>query len=467
MKILVIQITRPGDIFCTWPALSSLRRKYPSAEIHFLVRRKFYQAAQDFYVVDHFWQLDTEKIMSPLIYDPQNVNGSILELSKIINDLRQQDFDQIINLSFSPASSFITHLVAVDKTKVMGYSRTSDFYLFIPDESARYFNAQAGVSKSNRLHVVDMFSMVAQTELQDADMQLYKFHGTKEGIVCHLGASQTHKTWPVHRWSELISMLVEKNKTITLIGGKDDIEKANQVIEQVQSDKLINLVGKTTFKELAKVLAGADYFIGCDSGPLHVANSVGCKSINLSVGMVNFWETGPTVSGSQVLVARNPENLSAREVFLSIFEKNKKSYICDGKMMVRFDDQGNSTEGGWATVLWIHFGGPTPYFSHLDIQFLQQIEEVCNLAKGEITKIINNKQCTFDLLSRAEEILTIISKTNFILAPLIYYFFTEKANIPPGTQAQVAEQTLQCFEWLGAMAKKGIFPDDAKLLENG
>lgn len=46
MKILVLQLARFGDIYLTWPALRALRRRYPDASIHLLVRERFVAATE-------------------------------------------------------------------------------------------------------------------------------------------------------------------------------------------------------------------------------------------------------------------------------------------------------------------------------------------------------------------------------------------------------------------------------------
>jgi ADP-heptose:LPS heptosyltransferase len=41
MKLLIIRFSSIGDIVLTTPVLRSIRRQYPDAEIHFLVKQSF------------------------------------------------------------------------------------------------------------------------------------------------------------------------------------------------------------------------------------------------------------------------------------------------------------------------------------------------------------------------------------------------------------------------------------------
>ena len=48
MRVLVLQLTRFGDVLQTIPVLSALQRKYPNAEIDLLARKKYSAAAKIF-----------------------------------------------------------------------------------------------------------------------------------------------------------------------------------------------------------------------------------------------------------------------------------------------------------------------------------------------------------------------------------------------------------------------------------
>ena len=121
MKILIIQITRFGDILTTLPIISALRRDNLEGELHFLVRKRFAFAAEACKSIDHLWKLDSKEIIEPLF--ESKISESLNTLTKLVRELRSQRFDRIINLSFSPSSSFISHLISDGKTPVLGYTR--------------------------------------------------------------------------------------------------------------------------------------------------------------------------------------------------------------------------------------------------------------------------------------------------------------------------------------------------------
>jgi ADP-heptose:LPS heptosyltransferase len=101
MKILVTQLTRLGDIFQTWPVLRAIQRNHPEAEIHFLVRSRFAAAAEGLEGI-HLRVIDFKEILSPLIDSEPQIKGSMQGLRESLDALARFNFDQVINLTFSP-----------------------------------------------------------------------------------------------------------------------------------------------------------------------------------------------------------------------------------------------------------------------------------------------------------------------------------------------------------------------------
>ncbi len=481
MKILVIQITRPGDIFCTTPVLAALARKYSGAEIHLMVRKKFAAAVKPIPWADHVWEMDTEKWIKPLLEDSTDFGPSIGELSQFIASLKQEKFDQVINLSFSPSSSFITHLISDENTEVRGYTRTSDFYLHIRDEASLYFKAHVGVGKSNRIHVIDLFAMVANCELKSEDFITYSFSQKKpsissaEKIACHLGASQDFKTWPMAHWAELISKIIAHGHPVILVGGKDDLERAEFIVKNVNGN-ITNLVGQTSFPELARVLSQSELFIGADSGPMHVADSVGCRTLNLSIGDVNFWETGPVTKGSHVLVSPVSHDLMSQKVFSEFLVMTKwqsnesQSIVCDGEKPLRFDDrrllaEKSPADLGWSTLMWLTFGGEKPVLSKSQNEIVTKMNELSDIVISQIKKFEKDRTYTraLKMIVNTDSILAEIKSLDPVLAPLVDHFICRKENIPPADQDQIIRETLASFDWLktqtGVWSEKMFAPE--------
>ncbi|MBT5715760.1 MAG: hypothetical protein HOI70_02490 [Opitutae bacterium] len=100
------------------------------------------------------------------------------------------------------------------------------------------------------------------------------------------------KRWSTDKWSELCKLLLESNKSvlISLYGTKKEVGDAYAISHELDRSRLCDLTGKTSLPELADEFASCEIVVGCDSGGVHLANSLGTKVIVL------FGPTNPQIT---------------------------------------------------------------------------------------------------------------------------------------------------------------------------
>ncbi|MCF7814616.1 MAG: glycosyltransferase family 9 protein, partial [Candidatus Cloacimonetes bacterium] len=100
-------------------------------------------------------------------------------------------------------------------------------------------------------------------------------------IAIHAGADFIGRRWPVENFKSIIKFLLmefkDSIKQVYLLGGNQDYQINEQISENIQH--CINIAGKRTLKEVCYLIQGARYFIGNDSGPLHMAAFLGIPVI--------------------------------------------------------------------------------------------------------------------------------------------------------------------------------------------
>ena len=327
MKILVLQLARLGDIYQSWPALRALRRAHPDAQIDLLVRPKFAGAVEGLDAISNCIHWNTIEVIKPLLLNLPDIKSSLRLIDQFILSLKKQNYDQIINLSFSPVSSYLVHALQTSKTEVHGYNRHQDGFFDISGEISTYFYAQVGIGRFNRFHLTDLIAGVMGVELTPEDwhppvIDEKKFEFPEEYIVLHVGSSELQKSLPAYRWSRILNYFYEQcpNQTVFLIGSKDEIPTSELIQKNCHDVNMINLVGKTSVKDLFSVLIKSRLLIGCDSAPMHMAAFTKTPCLNLSLGAVNFWETGPRSTRSFILRAPTAEQIVSEHVSQSMKE---------------------------------------------------------------------------------------------------------------------------------------------------
>lgn len=455
MKTLVLQLARLGDIYQTWPVLRALKRTGP-CELHFLARKKFAAAADGLEAIDRLWTLDTTAILAPLIGDSPNLDGSLARLDELVEALRKEGFERVVNLSYSPFSSRLTAALAGENTRVKGYTRHADGYLQIADDASAYFYAQVGPDRENRVHLTELFAQAAGVELaaQDwskprrfanavtPDMKLFSvLNGVNAPIIVHLGASRPGKTFGTHKWLQVVSGLLEQTDApIVLIGSSEERELANAVKASSTGGEAVDLVGATSLRDLFALMEKARLAVGGDSAPMHVAALTGTPYLNLSFKSVNFWETGPKSGGSRVLAFETaddlPSDLVVREALAMLASESGDSravrvsgptepYLATGAL---------AASAGWEWLQAIYMGQPFPVpESELCLQGIMRLHEANELAIEQLAALgrRSGDRTALAILDRFDEIIDAVARMVPTLGILVRWFQTERVRLGP------------------------------------
>lgn len=113
---------------------------------------------------------------------------------------------------------------------------------------------------------------------------LLTFHLT-EGpyLILHPGARTRENLW--YRWPELIQRLRDDYPQFTLLltGTRQDADWLGEMLSSpIFSDpRVLSLLGKTTLRGLAALIAGCEVFIGGDTGASHMASALGKPTVML------------------------------------------------------------------------------------------------------------------------------------------------------------------------------------------
>lgn len=459
MKILVLQLARFGDIFQTWPVINALKRMYPHAQVDVMVRESFAEAIELLPTVSRIWRYPVADLMSPLALEDQRFDESLRLLQFHLEGMVNEKYDRIINLSFSPLSSYLVNYLAGTHTDVRGYMRQSDGYLAIPDDASAYFYAQVGVGKSNRFHVTDIFAAIAQVDVIETD---WRYHGTCDSeflfkqpfVIAHPGASDVNKCWPLEKWREWFEKLQSLySGQCIFVGSSSEREWIEQIVAGGPSDRYKNLAGQTSLAQLFVLLQKAELLIASDSMVMQMANLVGCKSLNLSFASVNFWETGPRVKGSRVLWAATPSGLSVaavcdhivaikqgQEGVLPYIERDDSAlgYCLHGYPATNFE---------WDLIKALYQGYELPVVTEeLTRQGLGRLQQACHLALDQMQGHVGEiKRQGLIILDQVDEIFLVIEKMVPEIRPLLSWFQTERLRIRPGQPQEVFRATRQAF----------------------
>jgi hypothetical protein len=382
-------------------------------------------------------------------------------------DLAAQGYDKVINLSFSPLSSWITFFLqkaSGGRIEVAGYTRTSDGFLAIPDDMSAYVYAQCGPGYPNRFHLAEIFGTLLGVDLlpedwATRDLKPYVLPFSEPFIAIQTSASQEHKSIPPEKISHALNILkVCVNIPIVLLGSAQDRKSANVILNSCSYPNLYDFTGKTSLIESMAIIKQASLFIGPDSSLQNIASLTGTKTLLISLGKVNFYETGPRAEGSFILSRTDAHILEPESISKAILSMLYATPISvDGYELTPTipcykHNRGEDPSFRWELLNYIYrgFEAPkncTPQFSLA----LQKLFDVNSFVIEILDQIASGNAEVSDkvtFLEQAEEIINAIEKLNSDIKPVISWYKTEKKRIGPGTQKQVIEKTREVHNLL-------------------
>ena len=109
-------------------------------------------------------------------------------------------------------------------------------------------------------------------------------------IVIHCRSNYEPKDWPAAQWNKLVNWLAAHyDYQIVEVGMESNLTINNTAYR--------NLCGKLSILETAAVISRAEFFIGLDSGPSHLANATGVFGMILMGALNNFANYNPYSGG--------------------------------------------------------------------------------------------------------------------------------------------------------------------------
>jgi len=277
--ILILQMQRMGDTILTFPLVLWLSRRHPGHPIWIVAEQVFFKALLP---------------VSPAVtYFPWQGTARLLK----------ERFLLCVNLSHRPEAAELAGRVRAEET--LGPIALPGGSRYIRGFFQLYRAALTHCNRHNHFHWADLNALdaVSLEEMRATGWPAPRsLSAQARGLGLFVGASEPAKRPDPGFWAVLAGELDRRGFRPVLFGGPGERELAAQVVRQANC-RVIDQVGRLNLAELAAVGQAMQLLITPDTGPMHLAAWTGTKVLNLSMGPVNPWETGPYQPGHYVLRA--------------------------------------------------------------------------------------------------------------------------------------------------------------------
>ena len=317
-QVLIVNITRMGDLIQMIPLLKRLDYESPGVAIDVVVDTEFASIARLLPGIRHALAYGFQSMMDDSRVYARDFVALYKDVVAWARPLADTRYDRIINLSFNRRSACLIGYIG--SPDVRGLTTAPDGSLVVKNPWLKYFADLHSYRSFNRFNLVDMYALGGSTpgphfpvalndELGSRDWanQFLCASGSPENwIAVQVGASDVMKAWRPEYFGQTMARLSERaNVGFVLVGTEKELPAAQEAVNHYREAKgkapVCHAVGKTSIPELIGLLSQSALMISNDTGPMHLAVGVGTPVVNVSVGHVDFRETGPYGHGHWVV----------------------------------------------------------------------------------------------------------------------------------------------------------------------
>jgi len=246
------------------PGLGAIRETYPDAELVIVANPL---VAQLF--THHPW---CDRV---IVYDRKGEHRGIGGFLRFAGQLRAESFDMAILLQKAFEAALLTRLAGIPRR--IGFSTDARSLLLsnatsLTDEIKRLHHSR------HYLHMLKSFGIEGQ--IQDLCLEVTtaekewagELLGQGRWLAVNPGAAYgSAKRWYPERFARAADLLAEEfDLKVLLVGGPAE-QQIGADIEEAMERENLNLIGKTSIREMMAVISCCALMITNDSGPMHVA----------------------------------------------------------------------------------------------------------------------------------------------------------------------------------------------------
>ena len=305
-RILVIRLSSLGDVILTTPFLKVLRKKFPDVQIDYCTKSEYKEIIASNPNINNIIEVDN--------------NLDFAGLKPLRKKLQSNSYDLVFDLHNNLRTFYLKLFLRFNKKVYVFKKYSIRKFLLVkfkinlmkdsPPITERY------LSTLNELKLINLSQNDLQPEIytnpeaeKKAGEILNELHlpGRKK-LVCIVPRTKHFtKTYPAEYYIELIKKLGEDYCFLLVGKGKD--KKIIDIIKSGTDKNVYDLCDKLSLLELTALMKKCSLVISGDTGPMHIAETVGVPLIMIAGSSVKEFGFYPQSDNSSVL---ENEGLSCR-----------------------------------------------------------------------------------------------------------------------------------------------------------
>ncbi len=271
-SLCILRLSAIGDICHVLPVVRTLQHYWPQTQLTWIIGKLEHSLIGDIPGIEF------------IIFDKSR---GLTAYHHLYQQLRGRRFDALLHMQMSLRASLASILIPANIRLGFDRQRAKDMQWVFTNKQIPHIDKQ---------HVLDsFFGFIETLGIQERILtwnipvsestrkQVKNILPDAPYIVISPCSSMAYRNWTIEGYAAVADYIAEKyHLPVVLSGGPSTNEKEfGEKITSRCQHKPINLIGKTTLKELLAVIDGAELLIAPDSGPAHMATAVNTPVIGL------------------------------------------------------------------------------------------------------------------------------------------------------------------------------------------
>ena len=302
-----------GDVIQTVPLIHRLQHEWPDVAIDLVLDQSVAGVTELVPGLRRVIARDFQDLRSM----PASAVVLPSSLADWVSSIASTGYDRVINLTFTRASGLLA--AAIGGPDIRGVVSIAG-HPIVQNPWLTYCVDRHRFRQVNRFNIADLFALGGSGPGPWRPIQLAipQHAGTwaaaflqsngigRTPVAVQVGASHVRKAWRPELFGRTLAALSRQaSSDVVWIGTAAEAEATDQAMAAFRAaggtGTLCNAVGQTDVVQLAALLGQCRLLLTNDTGPMHLAVGVGTPVINLSMGHVDFRETGPYGPGQWVI----------------------------------------------------------------------------------------------------------------------------------------------------------------------
>lgn len=306
MRILVVNLTRFGDLLQTQATISGLAAM--GHTVGLVCLDNFAPATALLQHVSHVSALPGARLLAGLDSDWRTAST---ELHTWARQLRHEfAADAVLNLTATLAGRLLSRLLLAGHARLLGFGMDEHGFGTDGDTWATFLQAATRHRGCSPFNLADIMRRVAgcrdgepsyalrqpaSEAMSDMKQRLHETTPpTARGhIAFQLGASEEKRRWPVASFVRLGQLFWEQAGLCPVLLGSAAERHLSERYQSATRAPSIDLVGKTSLPELAATLRHVEGLVTNDTGTMHLAAGLGTPLLAVFLATAQPWDTGP------------------------------------------------------------------------------------------------------------------------------------------------------------------------------